>query len=107
MEVECSDSIEEANFVQILVNCQWHNLRTAFDDRGAETELIHHCNSECCHYGPGVLSKALLAWDEGVPVVSVFHLTLLHVRSESNVMMWPEQQTCSFAFQPFASGRDF
>ena len=107
MEVEGSDSIEQANFVQILVNRQWHNLRTAFDDRRAETELIHHWNSECGHYGTGVLSEALLAWNERIAVVSVFHLPLLHVRSKSDVMMWPEQQTCPFTFQPLANGRDF
>src|SRR5580700_11571718 len=107
MKVEGGDSIEQAKFVQVLVDRQWHDLRTAFDDRRAETELIHHWNSECGHYGPGILSEALLAWDKRVAVVSVFHLTLLHVHSRSHVMMRPEQQTCPLAFQPLANGRDF
>ena len=64
---------------QVFVDLEWRDLRRAFDDCGAEPELIHHWNVEPRHDGTGVLSEALLAWDEGITVVSVFDLTLLHV----------------------------
>ena len=80
VEVKGSDAIEKAKFVPVLVDREWHDLCGAFDYRGAEPELIYHWHFEPRHDGTGVLSEALLAWDERIAVVLVFDLTLLHVR---------------------------
>jgi hypothetical protein len=38
------------------------------------------------------LTEALLARDERVAMVKVFHLALLHVGRKSDVVMWAQQQ---------------
>jgi hypothetical protein len=38
------------------------------------------------------LTEALLARDERVAMVKVFHLALLHVARKSDVVMWAQQQ---------------
>src|SRR3977135_391963 len=49
MEVEGRDAIEEADLVQILVDAKGRNLRSALDEPGAESKLIHNRDSERLH----------------------------------------------------------
>ena len=83
------------------------SLHTAFAERRAQSELIYNWYVESLHNRTRVLSKALLAWDEFVAMVSVFHLALLHVGGESYIMMGSEQQTCPLAVQPLSNCRYF
>jgi hypothetical protein len=69
---------------RFLFTISGHDLPTAFADRRAQSELIHNWYTESLHNRTRVLSKAL-AWDEFVAMVSVFHLSLLHVGDESHI----------------------
>src|SRR3954454_2410618 len=106
MEVESRDAIEEADLVQVLVDGEGRDLRSALDKRRAKSELIHHRDSERLHQRTRVLSEALLARDEGIPMVCVFHLPLLHVVRKAHVVMRTYHETGPFALQPTADGRD-
>ena len=58
------------------------------------------------HQRTGILSEALLARHECVAVMKIFHLPLLEVVGETDIMMRGEQKTCAFALEPLADGLD-
>ena len=62
--------------------------------------------SSAAHQRAGVLAEALLAWDEPVAVVFVFHLALGEVVGEADVVVRGEQQAGAFAAQPLADRLD-
>ena len=53
------------------------------------------------------MSEALLARHERVAVMQVFHLPLLQVVGEADIVVRREQQAGAFALEPLADGRDF
>ena len=62
---------------------------------------------ESLHQRTGVLPEALLARHECIAVVEVFHLALLEVVGETDIVVRREQQAGAFALEPLADGRDF
>ena len=66
-----------------------------------------HRDVESLHQRTGVLPEALLARHECVAMVEVFHLALLEVVGETDIMVRREQQAGAFALEPLADGRDF
>ncbi len=70
MKIEGSDSIEQAEFVQVLVHRKWHDPHTVFADRRAQPELIYNRYAESLHNRTRVLPKTLLAWGEFVAMVA-------------------------------------
>ena len=53
------------------------------------------------------MAEALLARHERVAVMEVFHLPLLQVVGEADIVVRREQQAGAFALEPLADGRDF
>ena len=53
------------------------------------------------------MAEALLARHERVAVMEVFHLALLHVAGEADIVVRRKQQAGAFALEPLADGRDF
>src|SRR5258708_22678331 len=98
MEVEGGDALEQAERVQVLVNGQRRDLLGALDQGRTESELIHDRHPQRLHQGTRVLSKALLARDQCVPMVRVFLLPLLHIVCKSDIVMVSEQQAGSLSF---------
>src|ERR1700732_235862 len=66
-----------------------------------------HWDVESLHQRTGVLPEALLARHEWVAMVEVFHLALIEVVGETDIVVRREQQAGAFALEPLASGRDF
>ena len=66
---------------------QQRNLLCAGNQRGAEPILIAHRHVEGFHQRTRILPEALLARDERVPVVQIFHLTLLKIVREADIVM--------------------
>ena len=53
------------------------------------------------------MPEALLARHERITVVEVFHLALLQIVGEADIVVRREQQAGAFALEPLADGRDF
>ena len=87
MEVKSANVVQQTELVQVLADRQWSDLPCAFHDSRTESVLIQHPHTERLHQRTGVLTKALLAWYKGVAMVRVFHLALLHVAGETDVVM--------------------
>ena len=50
-----------------------------------------------------VYTAAVAAGEARVPAVEIFHLALLHVAGEADVMMGALEETGAFPFQPFGT----
>ena len=61
---------------------------------------------ECLHQRACVLAESLLAGHEFVAVVAIFHLPLLRVAGEADVVVRGEQQAGPFALEPLADRVD-
>ena len=72
-----------------------------------EPVLIVHCDVERLHQRAGVLAKALLTWYERVAVMEIFHLALLQIVGEADVVVRREQQAGAFAHEPLADSCNF
>jgi len=107
MEIERRDVVEESQLVHVPESRKRRDLLRAFDQRRTEPVGIVHRNVERLHQGTGILPKALLAWHERVAVMEVFHLPLLQVAGEADIVMRREQQTGAFALEPLLNGGDF
>src|SRR5215469_3456957 len=97
MKVKRRNPIEETQLIQVFIDRERRDLPCAFNNRWAQSELIHHWNSKPFHYRARVLPKSLLSWDERVAMVRIFHLTLLQILCESHIMVRCKQQTGSFS----------
>ncbi len=106
MKIKCGNPVEEAKLIQVFVDCERRNLFCAFDEGRAKSELIHHRHPKCFHHRTRVLSEALLARDERIPVVRIFQLALLQIFCKSHIVMGPKQKASSFSFQPLADRLD-
>ena len=74
---------------------------------GRRSVGIVYRNLKRLHQRAGILSEALLARHERVAVMKVFHLPLLQVIGEADIVVRSEQQTCAFTPEPLADGRNF
>ena len=106
MEVEGGDSLQEAQRIQVLIYGEWRDLFCAFNSRGTKSILIDNRHRQPLHQRTSVLPKPLLAWDESIAMVRVLELPLLHVLSETYIMMRANEKTCSFTLEPLAYRRD-
>src|SRR5262249_30156706 len=102
MKIEGGDTVQQTEFVQVFINTERSNLFRAPYHRWTKAELIYYVHIESLDYGARVLAQAVLAWNQGVSMMCVFELPLLHILRETNVMMRANQQACSVSFQPFA-----
>src|SRR5215470_17430494 len=97
MKVERADAIQELKLIQVFVDCEWNDLPCLFDERRTKTILIHNRHSQSLHHRTRVLSEALLARDECIPMVQIFLLPLLQVICKSHIMVRTQQQACAFS----------
>ena len=102
MEVEGGHSVQEAQRIQVLIYGERRNLFCAFNGRGTKSVLIDNRHRKPLHQRSSVLSKPLLAWDECIAMVRVLELSLLHVLSETHVMMRANEKARSFTLEPLA-----
>ena len=107
MEIECRDVFEQTQLVNVRKGRKRRDLVRAFDERWPETPQVMHWDVESLHQRAGVLPEALLARHEWVAMVEVFHLALLEVVGETDIVVRREQQAGAFALEPLADGRDF
>src|SRR5205809_900775 len=107
MEIQRRDVVEESQLVNVPESGKRRDLLRAFDQRWAESVGIVHRNIERLHQRAGILPKALLARHEPIAVMKVFHLPLLQVASEADIVMRREQQAGALALEPLANGGDF
>ena len=106
MEVEGRHVLQQAGPVEVAKGGERRDLLRALDDRRPQPALVDDRHAERLHQRTRVLPEALLARHERVAVMEVFHLTLLQVAREPHVVVRREQQTRSFALQPFADRLD-
>ena len=66
-----------------------------------------HWDVESRHQRTGILPQALLARHEWVAMVEVFHLALIEVVGETDIVVRREEQAGAFALEPLANGCDF
>ena len=107
MEIKRRDVFEKTQFVNVPKGRKRRDLLRAFDERWPETPQIMHRDVESLHQRTGILPEALLARHKCVAMVEVFHLALLEVVGEADIMVRREQQACAFALEPLLDGRDF
>ena len=106
VEVEGRDVLQEAKAVEVVEGRQRSNFGCAFHQRGPKAVGVVYRNAKPLHQRARVLPKPLLARHERVAVVQIFHLALLHVIGEADVMMRREQETGAVPLQPFADRGD-
>ena len=78
--------------------------------RRAQDQLFDRSRSAREKYADLVVGQpgwGALAWHEFVTVVAIFHLPLLRVVREADVVVRGKQQACAFAFEPLANRLDF
>ena len=106
VEVEGRDVLQEAKAVKVVEGRERSNFVRAFHERGPKAVCVMHRNAKTLHQRARVLPKPLLARHERVAVVQIFHLALLHVTGEADVMMGCQQEAGAVPLQPFADRSD-
>ena len=107
METERGDVLEESQLVEVAESRERRDLLRALDQRRTESPGVVHRYLERLHQRASVLPKALLARHEAIAVMEVFHLALLQVVGEADIVMRREQQAGAFTLEPLANSRDF
>src|SRR5436305_2043247 len=102
MKVEGRDTVEEVKFVQISIDAKRCDLPRTLHDRWAKPKLIDDRHSKTLHHRTRILTEALLARDERIPMMHIFHLPLVQIVGTSNVMMGTDHEARSFSLQPLA-----
>ena len=93
--VEVAEGRERCDFLRPL------------DDRGPKSPGVVHRYPERLHQRSAVLRKALLTRHEAITVVEIFHLALVQVIGEADIVVRREQQAGAFTLKPFANSGDF
>jgi hypothetical protein len=106
VEVEGRYIPQESKTVEVVERCQRSNFVCAFHKRRPKAVGVVYRNAKPVHERSRVLPKPLLARHERIPVVQIFHLALLHVAGEADIMMRREQETGAVPLQPFADRGD-
>src|SRR5579871_118762 len=106
MKVEGRDVPQESKAVKVLEGREWSNLVCPLHDRRAKSIGVMYGNAKALHQRARILTKPLLARDERVAVMQIFHLALLQVVGETDVMMGRKQETGAVALQPLADRGD-
>ena len=79
MQAQRRHVFEQALRVNVAERVQRRDVLRVFDHRGAQAPFVPHGDAEALHQRACVLAEALLARDERIAVVAVFHLPLLEV----------------------------
>src|SRR6266487_33244 len=106
MEIQRGDVLEQAQLVNVPESRDRRDVLRAFDECRTESPEVVHRHVERLHQRAGILPEALLARNECVAVVEVFHLTLLEVVGEADIMVRREQQASAFTLEPLTNGCD-
>src|SRR3984957_64202 len=106
MEIEGRDVPQEAKAVEVVEGRQRSDFSRALYHRWPKAIGVVHEDAEPLHQRAGVLPKPLLARHETVAMVEIFHLALLHVVGEADIMMGREQKAGVVPLQPFAQRLD-
>src|SRR5580704_7683579 len=106
VEVEGRDILQEAKAVVVVEGRERSNFVCAFHEGRPKAVRVVYGNAKPLHQRARVLSKTLLARHERIAVVEIFHLALLHVTGEADVMMGRKQETSAVPLQPFADRGD-
>src|SRR5689334_4054615 len=104
MEVQGGDGIEQPRSVKVAKRVEWGDFLGSVDDRRSKSPRVVDGNVERLHQRAGVGGEALLAWHQGVAVMEVFDLPLLHVVGEPDIVMRSQQQAGAFSLEPFLDG---
>ena len=107
MEIQRRNVVEESQLVDVPEGRKRRDLIRVCDQRRTESVDIVHRNIQRLHQRASILPKALLAGHQRVAVMEVFHLPLLQIACEADVVMRCEQQAGPFALEPMANGGDF
>src|SRR5262249_5405762 len=83
--------------VQIPHDRQWGNLAGSRNHRRTKTPTVFNRNTETVHQGTRIPAKALLAGNQGIAVMGVFHLTLGQVGRGTHIVMWSDNEAAPFA----------
>ena len=106
VEVERRNVPQKAEAVEIVVRREWSNFVCAFHERGPKAVGVVHRNAKPLHQRARVLPEPLLTRHERVAVMQIFHLSLLHVAGEADIMMGCKEEAGAVPLQPFADRRD-
>src|SRR5215471_7625049 len=87
MEVERRDAIEKPELVQISVGGQRRDFFRAFNQCRPKTVLVDDRYLERLHQRARVLAESLLSRNQRIPMMFVFHLALLQIAGEADVVM--------------------
>src|SRR5258706_9270210 len=104
MEIQRGNVLEQAQPVNVAKSGERSNVLRAFDERRTKSPAVVHRHVERLHQRAGILPEALLAWNECVAMVEVFHLALHKVVGEADIMVRGEQQACAFSLKPLTNG---
>src|SRR6516162_9789253 len=74
MEAQCGDVLEQPRLIQVTERCERCGLPGAFDERRTESPGVVYRYPERLHQRAAVLRKSLLARNEAIPMMQVFHL---------------------------------
>ena len=106
MKIEGGDIRQEARLIEVPEGREGRDFVRAFDQRRPKSEVIDDGNVERLHQRARVLSKPLLARHERVAMVQVFHLALLHVVGEADIVMRPSSRQVPSRFSHSRMRRD-
>src|SRR5437764_9169980 len=79
VKIECRHVREPTMSVEIAHGCQRCNLVSSWENRWTKSKTIFHRDAEAFHKRSGVQAETLLARDQGIAVMGVFHLKPSHV----------------------------
>src|SRR4029077_18281645 len=91
MKIQGREVVEKTQLINVPESRKRRYFLRAFHLRWTESVGIVHRNIERFHQRTGILPKTLLARHEPVAVMEVFHLSLLHVAVEADIVMRREQ----------------
>src|SRR3954465_9662136 len=93
--------------VEIPHRGQRRNLIGSPDHCGTETKTVLDGNTKPRHQRPRVPTETLLPRNQGIAMVGIFHLALLHVGGSAHVMGRPNDPACPFAREKLPNRLDF
>src|SRR5215469_2423184 len=82
------------------------DIPRALDARRTQAPLVDNRDIERLEQGTRVLTEALLSRDQRIPMMLVFHLPLLQIIGESDIVVWADYEAGTFALEPFLERRD-
>ena len=107
VKVEGLHALEPAAGVEVAVLEQRLELSRAGHRRRAQPVLIVNRHAQSLHHRARVLAETLLARNQRVAVVRVFHGALREIARHADVVVRAEDQARALALEPLAQRFDF